>query len=112
MKRYLIIGVSTVALCTSAYADQFSYLEGKWTPTTGAGPNIGQPIWFHEAMGGWDAVFGWWGQTSISRSGEYASHVRIDGSHGERCFYYISPINNRKMAWNLNSVKRVTVQLP
>jgi hypothetical protein len=86
----------TSALCK----DQFDYLDGKWTPVTGS--DIGAPIWFHQAFGGWDAVFGWWGQTSIIRSNGYrASHIKIEGMRGDRCFYYISPINKNRMAWNL-----------
>lgn len=93
--------VCVVAANTAALAkDQFAFLEGKWTPVTG--PSIGDPIWFHEGFGGWDAIFPWWGQTAISRSGGVrASHIKVEGRAGDSCFYYISPINAKKMAWNL-----------
>jgi hypothetical protein len=98
--QVLAIGLM-LSFGAAAYGkDQFSYLDGKWTPVTGE--DIGNPIWFHQAFGGWDAVFAWWGQTAISRSGgTYGSHVKIEGTRGDRCYYYISPISSKKMAWNL-----------
>lgn len=98
-----LLAVGTLILCSAEAlaADQFSYLEGKWTPTVGGGDKIGAPILFEPAFGGWDAWFDWWGRTTISRSSAYSSHIKIDGSHGESCYYYISPIDKKKMAWNL-----------
>ncbi len=84
-----------------AGGDPFSYLEGKWTPTEGGGGNIGAPVLFQKAFGGWDAWFDWWGRTTISKASDYASHIRIDGSHGEKCYYYVSLLDNNRMAWNL-----------
>jgi hypothetical protein len=100
--RLRLLACSLLILATPVHADDdFNYFEGKWTLTTGAGDDIGQPIWFHKAIGGWDAVFGWWGQTTISQSSEYGSHIKISGTHGERCYYYVAVINRAKMAWNL-----------
>jgi hypothetical protein len=99
-KAFLVGVVGATVLSGSAYSkDQFDYLDGKWTPVTG--PDIGAPIWFSKAFGGWDAVFGWWGQTAIVPASYKGSHIKVEGMRGDRCFYYISPISSKKMAWNL-----------
>jgi len=90
--------------CLSAQGeDKLRPLQGQWTPTTG--PNIGLRFWFVKGFIGYDAVIPWWGQTSIVESGgDFGSHIKISGSKdglNAECFYYISLLDSRRMAWNL-----------
>lgn len=103
--RWLFCTILMFALSaqTSWASDDFGYLIGKWTPTTG--PNTGAPFWFSRAFAGFDAIIPWWGQTTIIESeGKYSSHLKIvaskDGSNTE-CFYYVNKLDSRRMAWNL-----------
>jgi hypothetical protein len=95
-----IFGIALLSATSGHCKDPFDFLDGKWTPVTE--PYIGAPILFTRAISGWDANFGWWGQTAITKSDGYrGSHVKVEGRNGDRCYYYISLVSSRKMAWNL-----------
>ncbi len=99
----LVAAIFASVISASLASDDFAYLEGAWTPTTG--PSTGAPFWFTKAFAGYDALIPWWGQTTIVLSdGKFGSHIKIVGTKqgaNAECFYYINKLDKRRMAWAL-----------
>ncbi|SEB97469.1 tetratricopeptide repeat protein [Bradyrhizobium erythrophlei] len=102
------------SMSASFASNDFDYLIGKWTPITG--PKTGDPFWFSKAFAGYDANIPWWGQAAIVESeGKYGSHLKVAAGKGganAECFYYVSKIGERKMAWNLRYPPNETSECP
>jgi tetratricopeptide (TPR) repeat protein len=101
--RHVILIVVLLLLCASSPArsqQEFGAIEGKWV--TIAGPEIGEPIWFRRAFGGYDALISWWGQTKLSLSdGRKASHIKVTNRNNLECYYHVSLISPSEMIWSL-----------
>lgn len=95
--------IASAVMASPALAQEYNLntIEGKWVSVT-PGPDLGEPVWFRKAFEGYDVNVPFFqGQSSLSRSSEYGSHVKIVSRNNEYCFYYVGIINGKEMTWNL-----------